>query len=275
MFPHRAPEIVHVRKPHVYTTEAFVLKRMDFGEADRILTLLTPREGKVRAIAKGVRRTTSRMAGHLELFTRTSLLLAQGRDLDIITQSEARERFDHLRAALWHGTYAFYAAELVDRFLEDQGEHQRVYYLLLDTFRRLDRDAAVAGESPSHPAEGAIALILRYFEIHLLEYLGYRPAFHRCASCGTLLEPVENGFSAVLGGVVCPRCIQHAQRSLSLPALKVLRLLQTTEWDALPRLRLGAGLQGELEQILYLLIRYHLERDLKSLDFLQVLRGHQ
>jgi DNA repair protein RecO (recombination protein O) len=259
-----------VRKPHVYATEAFVLKRMDFGEADRILTLLTPRGGKIRAIAKGVRRTTSRLSGHLELFTRSNLLLARGRDLDIITQSEACERFDHLRDHLWHGAQAFYVVELVDRFLEDAGEHAGIYHLLLDTFRRLDQQAVVASTGSS--VAGDTALVVRYFEIHLLGHLGYRPAFHHCASCGKRLEPVENGFNAALGGAVCPDCIRYAQRPLSLPALKVLRLLQTTEWDALPHLRLGPGLQSELEQILYLLIRYHLEHDLKSLNFLQMLQ---
>src|SRR6266436_5729191 len=96
----------------VYTTEAIVLRRTDFGEADRILTLFTPTYGKVRAVAKGVRRTTSRLAGHLEPFTRTQLLLATGRDLDIVTQAEARERLDALRGDLWHATGAWYAAEL-------------------------------------------------------------------------------------------------------------------------------------------------------------------
>ncbi|HEX5439629.1 MAG TPA: DNA repair protein RecO, partial [Ktedonobacterales bacterium] len=105
--------------PHVYSTEAICLRRTDFGEADRILTLFTPAYGKVRAIAKGVRRTTSRLAGHLEPFTRTQLLLAHGRDLDIVTQAEARERLEALRDDVWHATAAWYLAELVDRFLED------------------------------------------------------------------------------------------------------------------------------------------------------------
>src|SRR5258706_6458598 len=92
----------------VYTTEAIVLRRTDFGEADRILTLFTPSYGKVRAIAKGARRTTSRLAGHLEPFTRTQLLLATGRELDIVAQAEARERLDMLRADLWPPTGAWY-----------------------------------------------------------------------------------------------------------------------------------------------------------------------
>ncbi|MGZ3680946.1 MAG: DNA repair protein RecO, partial [Ktedonobacterales bacterium] len=121
----------------VYSTEAIVLRRTNFGEADRILTLFTPSYGKVRAIAKGVRRTTSRLSGHLEPCTRTQLLLATGRDLDIITQAEGRERLDHLRDHHWHATGAWYVAELVDRFLEDADPHPRLYQHFTRTLRLL------------------------------------------------------------------------------------------------------------------------------------------
>jgi DNA repair protein RecO (recombination protein O) len=250
-----------MRTPRVYSTEAIVLRRTDYGEADRILTLFTPKSGKVRAIAKGVRRTTSRLAGHLEPFTRTQLLLATGRELDIVTQAEACERLDHLRDDLWHATGAWYAAELVDRFLQDADPHPRLYQLFTQTLRRLDEGAA-------NPAESRGWLALRYFELHLLGELGYRPALHQCAGCDTPLTPMENGYSAELGGALCPQCSRYSQRRLSLDALKVLRLLQTLEWQAVPRLRLAAGLQGEIEAVLQATLRYHLDRDLKSWNFL-------
>src|SRR6476646_11311739 len=133
--------------PHVYSTEAICLRRTDFGEADRILTLFTPTYGKVRAVAKGVRRTTSRLAGHLEPFTRTQLLLATGRDLDIVTQAEAKERLDALRQDVGHATGAGYVAELVDRFLEDADPHPRLYTLFVETLRLLDDGAAAPAPS--------------------------------------------------------------------------------------------------------------------------------
>ncbi len=238
-----------------------MLRRTDFGEADRILTLFTPTFGKVRAIAKGARRTTSRLAGHLELFTRTQLLLATGRELDVVTQAEGRERLDRLREDRWHATAAFYCAELVDRFLEDADPHPRAYALFTRTLRLLDEGAG-SGTS----ARGWLAL--RYFELHLLDELGYRPALHTCAGCDTPLRPEENGYSAELGGALCPSCARYAQRRLSLPALKVLRLLQTTMWDALPRLRLDDGERGEIEDVLRGTLRFHLDRDLKSWAFL-------
>ena len=133
--------------PHVYSTEAITLRRTDFGEADRILTLFTPTYGKVRAIAKGARRTTSRLAGHLEPFTRTQLLLASGRDLDIVTQAEGRERLDALRDDVWHATAAWYLAELVDRFLEDADPHPRLYGLFVKTLRQLNEERGHARET--------------------------------------------------------------------------------------------------------------------------------
>ena len=250
-----------MRTPHVYATEAIVLRRMDFGEADRILTLFTPKQGKLRAIAKGVRRTTSRLAGHLEPFARTQLLLASGRELDIVTQAEGRERLEHLRDDVWHATGAWYAAELVDRFLEDADPHPRLYHAFTATLRRLDDGAR-------DPATSQGWLALRHFELYLLSELGYRPALHQCAGCDTPLTPIENGYNPELGGALCPQCSRYAQRRISLPALKVLRLLQTTEWAALPKLRLSREVRAEVEATLQATLRYHLDRDLKSWNFL-------
>lgn len=251
-----------MRAPRVYTTEAVVLRRTDFGEADRILTLFTPTYGKIRAIAKGVRKTKSRLAGHLEPFTRTQLLLATGRDLDIVTQAEGRERFERLPTDFWSATAAWYVAELVDRFLEDADPHPRLYALFVETLRRLDAQAQEADRAHSW-------LALRYFELRLLGEIGYRPGLHHCVSCDQPLRPEDQGYSPEMGGALCPACMRYGARSLSLTALKVMRLLQSTDWSAIPRLRLEPGQQAEIEATLQATIRYHLERDLKSWTFLQ------
>src|SRR6266566_4800361 len=130
-----------MRHQRSYPTEAIVLKHMDLGEADRILTLFTPHKGKVHVIAKGTRRPISKLAGHLDLLNRSQLQLALGRNLDIVTQAEGRENFLHLRTDLWHMTCGFYLAELVDRFIEEHTQHANLYHLLLETLRYLDADA--------------------------------------------------------------------------------------------------------------------------------------
>ena len=119
--------------PHrerTYRTEAIVMRRKDIGEADRILTLLTPGRGKLRAIAKGIRKPRSRKAGHLELFTRAKLLLATGRDLDIITQAEVVDAYRPVREELLRGAYAAYMIELLDRLTPDEQENPELYDLL-------------------------------------------------------------------------------------------------------------------------------------------------
>jgi len=269
-----------MRHQRSYSTEAIILKRTDLGEADRIVTLFTPGKGKYHAIAKGTRRPVSKLAGHLELLSRSQLQLALGRNLDIVTQAEGRENFLHLRSGLWHMTCGFYLAELVDRFVEDSTPHLDIYSLLLETLRYLDVDATSLEQQRTNgtlPAEveadedGHTKLLLRYFELHLLSSVGYEPALQNCAHCGNELLPEENGFKASLGGVLCPQCSRFWERRLSLNALKVLRFLQRSKWIEASRLRLDAQLQTELEMVMHSLLRFHLERDLKSWSFLEML----
>jgi DNA repair protein RecO (recombination protein O) len=134
----------------LYRTDAVVLRRHDIGEADRVLTLYSPRLGKLRAVAKGARRSKSRLGGHVELFTHVNVLVARGRNLDIITQAETVRPFPHIRDDLWKAAYGCYVVELVDRFTEEQLENQPVFELLLEALGYLD--TCVAQESPVPPA---------------------------------------------------------------------------------------------------------------------------
>ncbi len=270
-----------MRHQRSYSTEAIVLKRSDLGEADRILTLFTPHKGKVHVIAKGVRRITSKRAGHLELLSRSQLQMALGRTFDIVTQAETREGFLHLRSELWHMTCGFYLAELVDRFIEDHTQHIDVYNLLLEALRCLDDDAIVLQRQR---AQGIVSaeqgyrrtkLLLRYFELHLLFYVGYEPTLQHCAHCASELRAQENGFKPSLGGVLCPQCSHFWERPLSVKALRTLLLLRRSKWADIPferlEVHLDTRLEAELEAVLHGLLRFHLERDLKSWSFLEML----
>src|ERR1035437_1338461 len=124
-------------KPHDYQTEAIVIKKTKLGEADRILTLFTPDLGKVRAVAKGVRKTKSKLTGHLEMLTHSTISLASGRGLDTITGSQTIDSFITLKDNLDLSSYALYVAELVDQFTADEHENQPLFLLLRDTLRRL------------------------------------------------------------------------------------------------------------------------------------------
>src|SRR2546426_4151852 len=178
-----------MRQQHSSPIEAIVLKRTDLGEADRVLTLLTPTKGKFHAIAKGIRRPISKKAGHIELLSHCQLHVAVGRNLDIVTQAEGIENFLHVRSDLWHMTCGFYLVELVDRFLEEHTPHHEVYNLLLEALRVLDADAIdleqqqTAGTLPAGQKHERTQLLLRYFEIYLLTYIGYEPVLRTCAHC--------------------------------------------------------------------------------------------
>ncbi|GAC1565524.1 MAG: DNA repair protein RecO [Ktedonobacteraceae bacterium] len=212
------------------------------------------------------------------MLCRSQLQLALGRNLDIVTQAEGRENFLHLRTDLWHMTCGFYLAELVDRFVEDHTPHYDIYALLLDTLRYLDADANAlqqqrAKATPLTPRqkEGHTRLLLRYFELRLLVAIGYEPALTNCTHCASEILPQENGFKASLGGILCPQCSRLWERRLSLDALKALRYMQRSAWSDVARMRPPARLHTELEAVMYDLLRYHLERGLKSGIFLLVI----
>src|SRR6185295_19423767 len=119
--------------PRVYTTPAIVLRQRKLGDADKILTLYTANFGKVDAVAKGVRKSRSKLGGHVEPLTQATFLLAQGKTLDIVTQVEMIESFQVLRDDLDRLSRALYACELLDKFTEPHEEHFEMYRLLLDT----------------------------------------------------------------------------------------------------------------------------------------------
>lgn len=248
-------------RERVYRTEAIVLRRTDFGEADRLLTVFTPRRGKLRLIAKGARKPSSRKSGHVELFCHSLFLVAVGRDLDIITQAETIEPFLALRTDLLRTTYAYYVAELADAFTAERDENRLLFDLLKDAFGWL------CGAED-------LALLARYYELHLLGLAGYQPQLYVCGGCKKRLEPETNYFSASEGSVFCPRCAagQRGMTELSLNGLKVLRFLQSHEWQTCRLLSLSPTSSAELERLMNHYITYHLERRLKSVDFLRRLR---
>ncbi len=250
-------------KEHLYPVNAVILKRTDVGEADRLLTLFTAERGKLRAVAKGARKPSSRKTGHVELFNHVSLLIAVGRELDIITQADTLEPFQSLRRDLDRLSYAYYFAELVDRFTEEGEENRVVYELILNGLRWLEQT-------------GHLERSARYFELQLLDALGYRPELYYCINCRAQVEPEENFFTPEGGGVLHPKCrdAYRDPRALSLNALKVLRFLQGRTYSDVDSLRLTMGVENEVEELLHYNLSHLLEKSLKSVEFLNTLRAN-
>lgn len=246
---------------HVYRTEGIVLRRHDLGETDRILTVYTRDRGKIRAVAKGVRKPSSKKAGHVELFVRADMLLAEGRSLDVLTQVEMLDPYLPLRDDLMRASYAAHIVELVDAFTEEADESRPIYALLRDGLTWV-----------AHTDD--LQRTARYFELRMLDLGGYRPELFRCVVCERALEAVDQFYSTSEGGVVCPDCGAHTPRlrSLSLKALKVLRYMQKNSIDVVEQVTLSAPVQIEAERLLHDVLTYHLERRLKSAVFLERLR---
>ena len=250
--------------PRLYKTEAIVLRQRKLGEADRILTLHTPAHGKLDAKAKGVRKTTSRMSGHLQPLNRCMVQLARGRTMEVIAGCETLESFQRLRDNLERLSRALYAAELADRFLPERVESVAIYRLLLETLRRLQSDADQD-------------IVLRYYEMRLLDLSGFRPELARCLGCDQPLQPQRNFFAPAAGGTYCSSCGAGAagSRTLSLNGLKVLRLLQRASYKETGRLSMPPALAQEVERHLRSYIVYMLERDVNAAAFVERLRREQ
>ncbi len=229
------------------------------------MTLITPEFGKLKVIAKGIRRPTSRLGGSLEPFAELRIALARGRTFDVVTQVSVGHAFLRLRDRLESAATAWYLAELADRSLEERHAAEPLYLLLRRAYELLD-----AGMAPGRVA--------RWYEMHLADELGVRPEVDRCVECDRVLEASE-AFRWVppLGGVLCERCpgppAMHAQ--LSLEGLKLLKAYQRMDIEALACLRLGTDVEREVESAMRDFLRTSLEREPRSLAFLDEVRvGH-
>jgi DNA repair protein RecO (recombination protein O) len=241
--------------------EAVVVRHSNWGEADRLLVLFTRERGKVRAIAKGVRKMHSRKAGHLEPFTRVSLQLARGRDLWIVTQAETVEPYLQIREDLVRTAYASYVVELVERFTYEEGSSIPLYQLLQETLKRI-------------ATEEDCFLAVRFYEIHLLDLAGFRPQLSNCVSCGGEIKAEDQFFDAGMGGVLCPECgiKTNTSKPVSLEGLKYFRHLQRSTYREASRIQIKEGTRREMETLIQSYITYLLERNLNSPEFLQKVR---
>ncbi len=243
--------------------EAVVLRHMDYGEADRILTLYARQLGKTRAIVKGARKMTSRKAGHLEPFTHVKLQLAKGRDLLLVTQAEAIETYLPLRDDLELTGHASYVIELLDRLTYDDGtENSTIFRLLTETLSRL--------ASKADPW-----LTIRWYEMRLLDNLGFRPQLVQCANCGGEIIPENQYFSFSAGGVICPTCGKGLPnlKPITVEALKYLRHFQRSSFAEASRARPSSEVQKETETLMQGYFTHLLERELNTPGFLKKIKS--
>ena len=252
-----------MREQHSFRVEGVILRHADWGEADRLLVIYTRQKGKVRAVAKGARKMRSRKAGHIEPFMHVSLQLAKAQGPFIITDAETLDAYQAVREDLVRTGYAAYVIELIDRFTyEDESQNSVIFGLLTDTLGR------VAGNPDPW-------LAVRYYEIRLLDALGFRPQLFHCVNCQAEIKAEAQFFSALQGGILCPRCGSGLQGvwHVSEEALKYLRHLQRSSYLEAARARPEAGVQKEMEVLMQAFLTFLLERELNTPGFIRQVRN--
>ncbi len=232
----------------LYREQGVVLRTYKLGETDRIVNLLTGGRGKVRAVAKGVRKPGSRFGGRLEPFSHVDLQLYEGRNLDIVTQAELIDGFSGVREDYVLSACGSSMVEAAD-FIAQEGERaSRLYVLLLDGLRQL---ATV----PRWPATVLDAYLLR-----LASVAGYHPQLHACAGCGT--PGSHDVFHLAAGGVVCVRCAPNGTRPLDAQALSLLRSLAASQWGM--ETAADQRVRRTVSALINSFLAYHLGRSLKA-----------
>jgi DNA repair protein RecO (recombination protein O) len=229
----------------LYRDEGVVLRTMRLGEADRIVTMLCRTRGKVRAVAKGVRKTTSRFGGRLEPLSHVSLLCWQGRELDIVNQAEVLDSFRTVREDLSRMTKAFSILEVADRVSMERHSAPRLYELLVNVLTSL--------------AEQDAPLVLPAYFLKVLAVEGSTPLLEACAICGSETDLMS--FDIVEGGVLCRQC--RRGRAVSADALELLRAMLDGRLKS--ALSEPAGpLVAEVTEIMTEAMESHLDRYLRS-----------
>ncbi|MGH3412700.1 MAG: DNA repair protein RecO [Marmoricola sp.] len=237
----------------VYSDEAVVLRTHKLAEADRIITLLTRRHGVVRAVAKGVRRTTSKFGSRLEPFTHVDLQLYEGRNLDTVTQAVTLAPFGGTIGGDYERyTVASVMLETAERLVAEEREPSVQQYLLLVAGLR----AMVAGEH--RPGD-----VLASFLLRSLSVAGYAPAFRSCARCGR--AGLHTSFHPASGGVLCPDCRVPGAARPAVETVELLGALLAGDWAVVDVA--GDRHRREARGLVTAYLNWHLERDLRSLRY--------
>lgn len=237
----------------VYRDEAVVLRTHKLGEADRIVTMLSRQHGKIRAVAKGVRRTASRFGSRLEPFMVADVQLYEGRSLDVVTQAETIGAY----GALITDDYASYTAanamvETADRLTDEEVSLQQ-YLLLVGALRSLSRN------------EHGPQLTLDSYLLRALSLAGWAPSFQDCSRCGTA-GPHEH-VVVQLGGIVCPDCAPQGALRVDTATIGLLGTLLSGDWTAAEQA--DERTRSRANGLVAAYAQWHLERGLRSLQHVQ------
>ncbi|QGG47888.1 DNA repair protein RecO [Heliorestis convoluta] len=249
--------------------QGLVIRSRSYGEADRLLTLLTYEKGKINGIAKGVRKPTSRLKAGVQLFSQSDMMVHEGKNLYTITQAEPIESFFSLQTDPDRFTHASYMAELVDKFSLDQGGAE-LYPLLLTFWHLL--------------SVYQIPLVTRLFELRFLDQLGYGPVFDACINCGIILPETKDPmvtsnypiYSPIKGGTVGACCQRFDDKGYILPpnALALLNYLRVMDPREIHKVQVGEKNAMLIRRVLQETIQSRYEGRMRSWTVLETMGGN-
>ncbi|MFW5979768.1 MAG: DNA repair protein RecO [Halanaerobiales bacterium] len=254
-----------------FQTEGIVLKQFDLGEADKIITFYTRDKGKIRAVARGARKTKSKLSGLVLPFSYNQITIYRGRSLDRINHIDNLYSFSSLREDLLLMAYASYIAELVVKVGKEDNPNQDLFSLLLTTYHRLHK-------SQDNKNLDDINLL---FKFYLLQVLGFNPEINKCVKCERKIKPSQNNnFNIRHGGLVCKACLEEEKKfnneniiSINGEALAVWRKIMYKKGSIPHNLRISDNAFKSLNKIIDLFISYHLDIKINSEKFLHMIKN--
>jgi DNA repair protein RecO (recombination protein O) len=236
-----------------YKTTGIIIKRHNFGEADRILTIYTREYGKIKVLAKGVRKTHSKLGGHLELFYVTEFLIHKGKNIDIVSGAELKKRYKNIDDKNLIN-YFFAISELLYFATEEREENIAIYNLTDEILSKIS-------------CLNVFVLFFLY-ELKLYNYLGYHPETGKCAMCGKNLVSKEVNFLFRVGGTICQECARKKSESIKISdnTYKIIRFAKNASVKNLLKIDYKNDVMGELEHVIRQMRYEIIERELKSLN---------
>ncbi|MDD2568175.1 MAG: DNA repair protein RecO [Clostridia bacterium] len=234
------------------TDEAIILRGRDYREADRLLVVLTRKQGKISALAKGVRKTNSSLKAVTQLFSVSTLTFSHSKGLKLVTQGQSIESMRLLREDLDKIAYASYIAEIVDMVLEEGKANEQVYVLVFTVLTLLQ-----AADDPY--------MIMRFFDLRMLAVLGYRPYLDSCVSCKRGLHNGKFALSAARGGIICESCLGLYNASpVSVGAVRTMAKILDSDLRRLFNLKITKSMREEIDTAIANYMDYYLEKAPKA-----------
>lgn len=241
--------------------QGVVIKEVNTGEADKIITIFSKRLGKIQAGAKGARRPQSRLIAGTQFLSFSDFVLSKGQDLYNVRDCQIIESFYNIRENLQNLTYAVHIVDLVNEVSDENLPYPKLMQLLLNTLHMLSQ----TDKSPE--------LITRIFEIRLMSIVGFEPQVMECQNCGEV--PNEGVvFSPKLGGIVCPQCLANDKTSVRISngTLNALRYIIYSDDKKVFSFNVSENVLRELKEISTNFLEAHLNRKFEKLKFLNEIK---